>query len=125
MAKKVYLASPFFDKEQLERVQRVEAALAQNPTVSSVFSPRTEQLEQFEEGTKIWANAIFKNDINELEDSDIILSVVDFVDDFVDSGTAFEVGYAVKAKKPIVVFHEKDNILNLMISESKSTCRDA
>lgn len=43
MSKNVYLASPFFDKEQIERVERVEKALAANQTLSSVFSPREHQ----------------------------------------------------------------------------------
>ena len=40
MAKKIYLASPFFDEEQIDRVSRAESAFATNAAASSVFSPR-------------------------------------------------------------------------------------
>ena len=45
------------------------------------------------------------------------VALVDFVDDQVDSGTAFEIGYAFHSDKPIIVLHEKDTILNLMLAE--------
>lgn len=36
----------------------------------------------------------------------------------VDSGTAFEVGYAIAANKPVVLVHKKGGIVNLMLSQS-------
>lgn len=57
--KNIYLAAPFFSDEQNERVTRVEEDLAANPTVGEVFSPRKNQLEQYEMGTKKWAQEIF------------------------------------------------------------------
>ena len=46
------------------------------------------------------------------------VAVVDFFDDHVDSGTAYEIGYAHAFKKPLIIVQEKGNKLNLMISES-------
>lgn len=37
---RIYLAGPFFSPEQIARIEKVEAALRQNPTVDSFFSPR-------------------------------------------------------------------------------------
>ncbi|MGF7436601.1 nucleoside 2-deoxyribosyltransferase [Lentilactobacillus senioris] len=116
--KNIYLAAPFFSDEQNERVTRVEEALAANPTVGEVFSPRKNQLEQYEMGTKKWAQEIFKYDTSKIDWCDVVVAVVDFDDDDVDSGTAFEIGYAYSTNKPLVIFHEKDTILNLMVSES-------
>ena len=39
--KRVYLAGPFFDDEQIDRIERLEKALTENQTVSDFFSPRT------------------------------------------------------------------------------------
>lgn len=118
LAKNIYLAAPFFDDEQVARVESVEKTLAKNSTVGNVFSPRKHQLEQYEFGTKEWATAIYKNDVEQIDECDLIVAIVDFEGSNVDSGTAFEIGYGVKANIPVIVFHEKDTILNLMISES-------
>ena len=45
--KRVYLAGPFFDDDQIDRIERMEKALAANPTVSEFFSPRNEQHDEF------------------------------------------------------------------------------
>ena len=116
--KNIYLAAPFFSDEQIERVTKIEEALATNETVGEVFSPRKNQLEQYEMGTKKWAEEVFKHDISKIDWCDVVVAIVDFADDDVDSGTAFEIGYAYSIKKPLVIFHEKDTILNLMVSES-------
>ena len=36
----IYIASPFFSDDQVDRVQRVEQALTANKTVDKFFSPR-------------------------------------------------------------------------------------
>lgn len=116
--KNVYLAAPFFSDEQVARVESIEKALAQNPSIGEVFSPRKNQLEQFEYGSPKWASEVFKHDISKIDWCDVVVAIVDFTDDNVDSGTAFELGYAYQAQKPIIIFHEKDTILNIMVSES-------
>jgi len=40
----VYLAGPFFDDEQISRIERAEKALAANPQVNRVFSPRLSEI---------------------------------------------------------------------------------
>jgi len=123
---KIYLASPCFSKEQIERVERVEKALDANPYVE-YFSPRKNQLEHLPFGTKEWAQAIYENDVKYVEWADVIVAVLDYDGEtelhgvrhgHVDSGTAFEVGYAIAANKPVVLVHEKGDIVNLMLSQS-------
>lgn len=66
--------------------------------------------------------AAFNSDLNNLKNSDIIVANLDGVD--VDSGTAWEIGYAFSLKKPIigirtdVRMYRKFMPLNLMIFKS-------
>ncbi|UQS86488.1 nucleoside 2-deoxyribosyltransferase [Nicoliella spurrieriana] len=116
--KKVYLAGPFFDDDQIARISRAEEALFNNPTISDFFSPRKVNFPEEKEGTVSWGKKVYQKDIDELEASDVIVAVLDFKDGFVDSGTAFEIGYATNIGKPIVILHENNGIINLMISNS-------
>ncbi|WP_407708483.1 nucleoside 2-deoxyribosyltransferase [Bacillus altitudinis] len=124
---RVYLASPFFSDEQLNTVKRVEEALEQNDTVSEYFSPRQQQLDHIPFGTPEWSREIFKNDVNYIDWADVVVGVIDFdgktvlhgeTHGHVDSGTAWELGYAFATRKPVILIHEKGGIVNLMISES-------
>lgn len=123
----IYLASPFFSEDQLERVMRVEQALDQNPFVNEYFSPRGEQLTHLAFGTKEWATAVYQNDVNHVDWADVVVAVLDFDGEtelhgvrhgHVDSGTAMEIGYAVAKGKPVILVHEKGGIVNLMLSQS-------
>lgn len=125
--KKIYIASPFFNEEQLTRVKLVEQALDNNPFVDQYFSPRQEQLTHLPLGSKAWSNAVFTNDVNNIDWADVVVAVHDFDGEttlhgsqhgHVDSGTAFELGYAYATGKPVVLIHEKGGIVNLMLSES-------
>ena len=79
MAKKIYLASPFFDEEQIDRVSRAESALAKNETASSVFSPREHQHEEFEMFSHEWRIATYNGDVDAINDADIMVAVIDYV----------------------------------------------
>ncbi|MHA8138484.1 nucleoside 2-deoxyribosyltransferase [Lactobacillaceae bacterium Scapto_B20] len=116
--KKVYLAGPFFDDDQIARVQRLEEALTNNPTVASFFSPRTATFPDETVGSISWAKKAYDKDVSELEASEVVVAILDFVDGRVDSGTAFEIGYATKFGKPVMVLHENKGTVNLMISNS-------
>lgn len=123
----IYLASPFFSPEQIDRVMRVEKALEDNPFVGQYFSPRLEQLTHLPMGSKEWATAIYNNDINNVDWADVMVAVLDYEGEtelhgvrhgHVDSGTAFEIGYAIAKGKPVIIVHENGGIVNLMISQS-------
>lgn len=123
----IYIASPFFSPEQVERVERVEKALENNPFVGQYFSPMREQLTHLPFGSKEWANAVYLNDIHHVDWADVVVAVLDYEGEtflhgvrhgHVDSGTSMEIGYAVAKGKPIIVVHENGGIVNLMISQS-------
>ncbi|MGO1922697.1 MAG: nucleoside 2-deoxyribosyltransferase [Jeotgalicoccus sp.] len=119
---KIYLASPFFDEEQVARVKRVEKALADNPTVTEVFSPRSQQVEHLEHGSDEWRDFVYNNDIKHIEWCDAVVAVHDYVGEHVDPGTGFEIGYGKALNKFIVLYQEKDPVteapVNLMLTDS-------
>lgn len=122
---KIYLASPFFSEEQTERVERVEKALKANPQVEAVFSPMRQQLDHLEFGSDEWVKAVFANDVKHIDWADVVVAVHDFTGEtvlhgephsHVDSGTAWEMGYAYAKGKKTVIVHELGGIVNLMLS---------
>lgn len=114
----IYIASPFFSPEQVDRVQRVEEALKHNPTVSDFYSPRLHQDAQSEQFSKEWAAEIFKRDMDQIAAADVIVTVLDFEAQNIDSGTAYELGVATMSNKPILALQEKEEGVNLMVTES-------
>ena len=119
---KIYLGSPFFNDEQVERVKRVEKALAANPTVTEVFSPRLQQDEHLEHGSDEWRDFVYANDIKHIEWCDAVVAVHDYEGEHVDPGTAFEIGYGKALNKFILLYQEKDPVteapVNLMLTDS-------
>ncbi|MCM0582344.1 nucleoside 2-deoxyribosyltransferase [Weissella diestrammenae] len=113
---KVYLAGPFFDDEQIARLERVEAALQANPTVESFYSPFRDSFDDYEFGSKAWAKVVFESDRQHLHDADVVVGIVDYDQDYVDPGTAWELGYAGMQGKKVVIFKEKEGGINIMIS---------
>ncbi|WP_395321505.1 nucleoside 2-deoxyribosyltransferase [Levilactobacillus parabrevis] len=114
----IYVASPFFSPEQVDRVKRLEAALEANPTVKDFYSPRLHQDAANEQFTKPWATEIFHRDMDQIAAADVIVTVIDFEAKNLDSGTAYELGVATMSNKPIIALQEKDEAVNLMVTES-------
>lgn len=114
----IYIASPFFSPEQVTRVTQLEEALAKNPTVTDFYSPRLHQDAQAEQFTKTWATEIFHRDMAQIAAAQVIVTVLDFEAKNLDSGTAYELGVATMRDLPIIALQEKDEAVNLMITES-------
>ena len=108
---RVYLAGPFFNEEQIERINYIEDLL--DKLNFDVFSPR--------QASKITPNATkqdmmdtFKGNVSHINEADFVLAILDSN----DSGTLFECGYAYE-KKPILYFNEtRDKGPNLMLALS-------
>lgn len=128
---RVYLAGPFFNERQIKLAKKVEAALEMNETIDSFFSPRLHQddptLEMF---TPAWAKVTMENDVKEIEKADIVLAIVDFDEEKyegdlayyeardTDSGTAWELGYAIAKGMPTFLVHFKnEGMVNIMLTE--------
>lgn len=115
---KVYIASPFFNEEQLEIVKEIEAMLTDLNIL--FFSPRLEGV--IKNMTKLQkaqsAERIYNKNIFELEECDTIIVVVDYK----DTGTLFELGFFASLRrihtnknKKIITLSLEDKPVNLML----------
>lgn len=118
--KKVYLAGPFFDDQQLTLIKQVEQSLADNPTVSSFFSPRLGAEDSASDvGSARWAKATFDEDIKEINQAQVVVAILDYPHGNPDSGTAFEIGYAWRQGLPIVLLSTDEGVaVNIMLSQA-------
>ncbi|MGX5677390.1 nucleoside 2-deoxyribosyltransferase [Bacillus toyonensis] len=85
---RVFIASPFFNDEQLNRVKRLERALSSNPFVADIFSARFYQHEHLTFGFTEWRTVVFHNDLKYLRRADVVVAIHDFVNGCVDSGNS-------------------------------------
>ena len=113
--KKVYLASPFFDDAELERVDKVKEIL--NSKGLEVFSPKEHQNEHLEFGSIEWRKATFDNDVKHIDWCDVVVAII-CKGNYDDSGTAWELGYAYATNKPVVLVNITGETINLMIADS-------
>lgn len=112
---KIYLASPFFnneEKHEIDIVKQVEKILKSKGL--TVFSPRLNQMDHLEPGTRQWSIETFTNDKKFIDWAEVIVGV--YHGNYSDSGTAWELGYAYGTNKPIIVVHV-GNDSNLMVHE--------
>jgi nucleoside 2-deoxyribosyltransferase len=110
---KIYLASGFFNEFQLEHVAKAETFLREKGF--EVFSPREHQHDEVEFGTKEWRALTFDNDVEHIVWSDFVFAILD---NDMDEGVLWELGYAYAIGKPIVILNLSDKVMNLMISDS-------
>lgn len=117
--KRVYLASPFFSEQQIDRVKALEEALENNPTIGEFFSPRLHQTQgDLEMYSPAWAKATMENDVSEVDKADIIVAIIDFDGQDTDSGTAWELGYGIATGKPTFLLRFDESVrANIMLTE--------
>jgi nucleoside 2-deoxyribosyltransferase len=115
----IYLASPFFNETEVERVKKMAEILRAKG--HEVFVPMEHQNKHLEFGSYAWRKATWQSDVDAIDKSDAIYAIVS-EGNYSDDGTAWEIGYAYAQKKPIVVFNEDgEEPVNLMISDSLTT----
>ncbi|RXA20840.1 nucleoside 2-deoxyribosyltransferase [Methanosarcina sp. MSH10X1] len=113
--KKIYLAGPLFSHAELEYNRKLKDLLLKG---FLVFLPQEDAEETTDEREKQNQESIFKKCVRGVDDSDLVVAVLDGVD--VDSGTAWEIGYACAKGKPVIGLRTdfralSDGIVNLMI----------
>lgn len=96
----------------MEPLKEVEQILADKGL--KVFSPRKNQMDHLESGTRHWSIETFTNDKKFIDWAEIVVGV--YHGNYSDSGTAFELGYAYGTNKPFIVVH-LSNDSNLMVHE--------
>ncbi len=112
--KNVYSAGGFFNDSQNELLEKVGEKLKQNPTVGEVYLPEMHQAVG-EFGSLEWKLQTFNADIVAIQNSDVVVAAI--TDDSPDSGTIWEIGYAIGIGKPVVLYTDSDKT-NLMLAMS-------
>ena len=108
-----YLASPFFNKEQVDRMQKVLQMLRFKKYI--VYAPFEHGIVAQEEGPEA-IKEVFESNVQAIQSSNKVLAITDGK----DMGTIWEAGYAYGIGKPVVYYAETlgNNAFNLMLSES-------
>lgn len=116
MSKRVYLASPFFDENELECVKRAEEILLGRGF--ELFSPRLNEVrEDKDKNPALWAQKTFELDRDNIDTADVVVML--YHGGYSDSGTAWECGYACGNGIPVIAVHiDKNNDANIMITQS-------
>lgn len=115
MGKRIYLASPFFNELEIERVDKVKEILESKGL--EVFSPKEHQQPEFEFGSIEWRKATFENDVKHIDWCEVVVAVI-CNGNYEDSGTAWELGYSYATNKPVILVNLTGETINLMIADS-------
>lgn len=96
---KIYLASPFFN---INEILMYEGAIEDLRAKGyDVYVPREHIIEgAWDMSNKTWAGNVFTEDIRAINDCDVVLVMNHGM--YSDSGTAWEAGYAMAAGKRVV-----------------------
>lgn len=118
--KRIYLASPFFNEEQVKRVNLIRDHLMENGI--DVYSPMHDSKFKLGPNPGIeQAKKVFDDNVDNILNSDIVVAIMD--DN--DTGTYFEVGVATsKSIKVIKVVFDADSLSEdnrSLVSDFKST----
>lgn len=124
-AKSIYLGSPWFSKSQEEFLKEGYKNLLRNKTIAYIHVPLLGQYKNVNPFTdnvgddspemKDWAIHTFANDISGMDNSDVMIALLEAND--VDSGTVWESAYMFANHKPTVFVVTGDtykNPINLM-----------
>lgn len=96
---KIYLASPFFNNDEL--VLYRNAILQLRNAGYEVYAPQEHEIENaWDLSNEDWARAVYLADIKAIRDCDVVM-VLNF-GMYSDSGTAWEAGYAFAMKIPTI-----------------------
>lgn len=111
---KIYLAGPFFTKEQIEVAGAVEAMAEK--AHQDYFSPRLRCCCP-PDASIAQRKMSFNMNVSAIEQSDLVIARID---DF-DPGTMWEIGYAYGCKRPVYAYTTVEGRgLNLMLAQSCS-----
>lgn len=111
---RIYIASPFFNEEQLRRVEEIKKILDKREI--SYFSPKDHNYIN-PDATAKEKTVGFNKNISEIAKCNLMIAVTNDK----DAGTMFEAGFAFAIRVPIVYFWENDDkskSFNLMLAES-------
>ena len=124
MVMKIFLAAPLFCESERE----FNSKIAERLRTAGFEAWMAQEAAFYKKGPSHVKSKIFKNDLLALRTSDLVVALLDGVD--VDTGVAFELGYAHALGKPLIglktdsrTFSKKEEV-NLMIEVPlKKLCR--
>lgn len=108
---KVYLASGWFSENTEKSISMLEEKLRNHPYITPYF-PR-------HDGVKLSTNEfhdhelrkkVFMENINQITSSDYLLVNLDGSDGFYDTGTCWELGYAMAHSIPVIVYDHTSKV---------------
>lgn len=108
---KLFLSGPFFDHEQVERLEKVKNALESLGHEVYSTSHRNSRIDLRSAAER---NDRFRLLCEEIANSDGVFAVLDGR----DPGTIWEMGYAFALGKPMIAFSEMEGYFSLMIDQS-------
>lgn len=120
--KTVYLAAPLFSEAECEFNRKITEEL--HSIGFNVFLPQEDSNNAHDKIDR--QKIIFDKNLKGIERSDILVAVIDGAD--VDSGTAWEIGYAFAKGKPVIGLRTDfrtlgiEGTVNLMIERSVILC---
>ena len=120
--KTVYLAAPLFSEAECDFNRKLRDEIKR--AGFNVFLPQEDSNNIKDEKNR--QEIIFSKNVAAIERSDIIVAVIDGTD--VDSGTAWEIGYAFAREKPLIGLRTDfrtlgiEGTVNLMIERSVIIC---
>jgi nucleoside 2-deoxyribosyltransferase len=108
---KLFISGPFFNDEEVERIDRVKSVLEEMGFEAYSTSHRNPPIDL---GSRAQKDRRFKLLCREIGKSDGVFAVLDGK----DAGTIWEMGYAFALGKPVVAFTENEPYFSLMIDGS-------
>ncbi|KGK98133.1 nucleoside 2-deoxyribosyltransferase [Methanococcoides methylutens] len=121
ITKKIYLAAPLFSEAEQEFNKKLETALKE--IGFTVFVPQEDSNDTEAAREDMDSSNIFQLNVEAIDACDIVVAVLDGGTD-VDSGTAWEIGYAYAKNKTVIGIKTDfrtlgpEGLVNLMIGES-------
>ena len=116
----IYLAGPLFSEAEREFNRKLAGMLGN--AGYEVFLPQEDSADNLKSREKLDNATLFKKNVEGIDKSDLVVAILDGGSD-VDSGTAWEIGYAWARGIPIVGLRTDfrtlgiEGIVNLMIEE--------
>lgn len=111
--KKLYIAAPFFNDEQLTLVKNVELAIKMTPGLD-YYSPRNDGVlnDMSPEDRKAAGPKLFSLNVKMIRACDAVLALKDYS----DTGTTWETGFAYGIERPVFAYRsDPTRPLNIMV----------
>lgn len=110
---KIYVAGPFFTIKERSILDRVISFLKTEFKNSELFIPMEHFIPDGETmNNNEWAKAVYQMDISALEQADLVIAC--YLGHYSDTGTAFEIGYAI-AKGIKTFLYIPDGVIDVSI----------